>query len=152
MGAHGLAVGQSDAATLGLATFPTDLALVLAVVPLDFFGQQPIQKRRVVVGRVGAEWVGYRRQEIASQIFVANDEPLRPPKDAERLCVEVDLLADRMRDRRATGKGSVGHNELWKRGTHRNSPVKPSSAANASANASGELYGLLMSHSNLSTS
>lgn len=43
MRVDGFAVGQGDAATLGLATFPPDLTLVLAIVPFDLLSLELVQ-------------------------------------------------------------------------------------------------------------
>jgi len=56
--ANRLALGEANAAALGLPPLAPDLALVLAVEALDLVGRELVEERRKVVGRVGAERVG----------------------------------------------------------------------------------------------
>lgn len=101
MRADRLALGEADAAALGLPTLAADLALVLAVEALDLVGRELVEERRKVVGRVGAERVGgYGREQVATQVLLDDNAALLVAEDAQRACVELDLLADRVGDGR----------------------------------------------------
>lgn len=150
-----LAVGKGDSSTFGLTTLAPDLAFALFVIAFDLVGRELVEEGRVVVG-FGAEGLEKGGEELASKVFVLDGNALDVAEDAERFGVDVDLLANRVGDGGAEKGNDVSFAKLsgasLRLRAHRNSPERPSSAANVSANASGELRESEMSHSNLSTS